>query len=211
MDWLRKIADKHNLMNNKLTSVVRRMTANERTRNNTEQHEENIRLNKTTMQAYLKEAATITKAENLTLRQKDQIKENWRRKSTRATKQQTEEQKQADEEQLSKQIEQLEQGAKETKEIAERMNESKVENAIHVAAIKRAANVHAEMAKRYRSKTQEEIQKARKERNSCKVNMVKNMAKETMDRRAQPLTCVERDSDANEGGRLVRSPRTRRK
>ena len=97
----KKTADKHNLMNNKLTSIARRMTANERARNKTKQHEENVKLSRLTMQAYLKEAATITKRENLTQRQKGQIKENWKKRSTKTTKQQIDEQRQAEDERLN--------------------------------------------------------------------------------------------------------------
>ena len=63
-------------MNNKLTSIARRMKANERNRNKPEQHKENIDLSKATMQAYLKEAATIIRAENFTASQAGQIKDN---------------------------------------------------------------------------------------------------------------------------------------
>ena len=47
--------------------------------------------------------------------------------------------------------------AKETKEIAERMKNSNIENVIHAAKIKRAAEAHGEIARRFRGKAQEEI------------------------------------------------------
>ena len=75
-------------------------------------------------------------------------------------------------------------------------------NVIHTAKLTRIGDAHIAKAKAYEAKVKAEVIQARRQGNDCKDKGIKNLSKAISGPRAKPLTCVQRDRDTSDGGKV---------
>ena len=147
LEMLRSLAASHNVLGNKLSSIVKRMKTNARCRDNKERFEENVRLNSQTVGGYFQHVEKTTKKKEIIGEKKRQIKANWYRR--RPGKVKNEEEREALNIKYDEQLLSLQQGAQEIHEMGRQMEECDTTNIIHSAKIARLAEAHVRRAKSY--------------------------------------------------------------
>ena len=198
--WTRHIADVHTALGNKLINVARRIKANGRLHGSNVKKDENKMLIGKTIQAYQDLAAKHATKHQLNANQKKQIEQQWIQKGgikgcesldlealTKLAKDHTEE---------------VQQAAQEFKEIHEQIGSIDTENPISSAKLTRLGEMHINKAKAFSSKFRQEIKKAKRRNNDCKIKGLKNISRAIGQQPARPLTCVCRDEPTIDGGKV---------
>ena len=160
LEVLRSIAGYHTLLGNKLNSIARRMKTNARNKGDRSTHEENDRLNASTLNTYQTYASRAASRKDLTDQQKQHMKSNWYRRRTDKAK--NEEEAKEIQAKYAEQIESTQRAEQEIEDMRQQVQTCDIKNIIHVAKVARLAEAHIQKAKSYMAKMKEEVRKVKK-------------------------------------------------
>ena len=138
--------------------------------------EANVDTNQRTLEAYKALARNISRKEELTEIQKEQIMDNWIRDNVKGKKMKTKT-KEEIAKQAAEKVDEVQKLGAEIKEILEQIDTCDLANVIHAAKIARYGEVHTRLAQSYLGKAKGEVHKAKKESNSAGNDGGKQLAR----------------------------------
>ena len=173
--WYRQTATHHTKLGNKLINIARRIKTIALNKNDPQRVQENRNLISNTMDSYIERATKITKKCVLDEQQKSQMRSSWKDKVSGkgSGNQDKEQQRQKDEEHVAD----VQNAANEIKEMLDVALACDLGNSIHSAKLTRLGELHKKKAQAFTAKTKQEIRRATRQANDCKINGMKNISK----------------------------------